>query len=354
MYETMTQEMLQTQLLADMGITESVREGSFYDTVTRGASYALWRLYAQLDRVLAMAFPDATSGEAIDWRAADYGIIRKAGQHAESTIALTGRVGAVIPSGTVFLTLSGLSYATTADVTIGTAGTASATVRAVEAGAAYNVDTGAICVLQSNVDGLTSGVSTTPALGGMDAESDAALFARLDERRKRPATSGNIAQYEQWAREVDGVGDARALDCWNGAGTVKIVLVDMELRPVTEQVRAAVEAHIAAQRPAGGVAVTVVSAEQVTVNVSVHVILDTATTADTVRTQLAAAVTAYLKTLTFRASTLVYHRIAGALMNLDGVLDFSALTVNDGTANISLGDTQSPVLGTVEVIADVA
>ena len=37
------------------------------------------------------------------------------------------------------------------------------------------------------------------------------------------------------------------------------------------------------------------------------------------------------------------------LLGLEGVVDFTAFTVNGGTENISLGILDIPVLGTVEV-----
>lgn len=351
MYEDRTQENIQAEILARMGGDTPVQEGSFYDLVTRGVAYAIARCYGMYGKLLGVAFPTAESGEAVAWRAADYGITRKEGQRAQAVLALTGTAGAQIPAGTACVTLSGLEFDTLDAVTLDADGAGQAAAQAAGVGAQYNVPAGAICRLLTNVQGLATVANPATAEGGMDAESDASLFARLDAFRKRPATSGNLAQYEQWAREVPGVGDAHAIDIWDGPGTVKVVLVDMELLPVTEEVRAACAAYLETARPAGGVAVTVEGAERVTIDVSVQVTLDTSTTLGEVKAALEDGLRAYLRTLTFRATQLIYNRVAYLLLGLPGVADFTGLTVCGGTANIPLGATQVPVLGTVEVTA---
>ena len=37
-----------------------------------------------------------------------------------------------------------------------------------------------------------------------------------------PATSGSKYHYIQWAKEINGVGNAKCLPLWNGNGTVKL------------------------------------------------------------------------------------------------------------------------------------
>ena len=51
--------------------------------------------------------------------------------------------------------------------------------------------------------------------------------------------------------------------------------------------------------------------------------------------------------LAFSASTLRYNQVAYLLLSIPGVSDFTALTINGGTGNVSIGDEQVPVKGTV-------
>ena len=153
----------------------------------------------------------------------------------------------------------------------GGSGTVSAT--ADEVGAVYNIPAGAVVSTQEAVTGVTGVTNTQAAVGGTDPESDAALFARLDAYRKTPPTSGNDRHYHQWALEVNGIGAAAVIRCWDGPGTVKVIVADMELRPVEEDKVDEVAAYIETQRPVTA-EVTVESAAGVGVQVAVTVETD--------------------------------------------------------------------------------
>lgn len=345
-----TQEEIQARIAARMGDTVSVQEGTFGDLISRAAAYEIWRFYEQMRKMLPIAFVDETSGEYLEARCAEYGIERKAAGTAEVVLTFTGTAGAVIPAGTAAATASGLEFDTLAAAEIGEGGTVEVTAQAVQPGAAYNVAAGRITRLLTSLSGVSAVSNLNTAAGGYDEETDAALFARLAAFRTEPATSGNIYQYEQWALEVEGVGAARAIDLWDGPGTVKVVLAGNGLEPVDETVRAAAEAHIEAKRTAGA-EVTVVSAEAVQINVSAAVTMDVSATASSIKAALTAALRGYLSGLAFQATTVLYNRILFLLLGVDGVIDYTSLTVNGGTANVTLTSTQVPVLGTVEVSA---
>ena len=348
--EDITQDSLQQEMLSRMGTTVSVQEGSTAELTTRAVAYALWRFYRQLAACVTLAFPTRDSGEAVEWAANALGLTRKSGSRAMAALTLTGTPGAEIPVNTACVTASGLEFNTDEPCTLNEGGTGSVSATAANIGGAYNVDAGQIGKLLTGVPGLTAVTNEHASEGGADAETYEALFDRLDARRKRPATSGNLAQYEQWALAVPGVGAARAIDVWNGPGTVKVVLVDAAMQPVDETVRAAVESYIAAVRPAGGVAVTVVAAEAVPISVSAQVTLDSSTTVEAVQDRLSAALTGSLTGLAMQDGTLLYNRVVYLLLGLDGVRDFTTLTVNGGTANVPMAATQAPVLHAVEVV----
>ena len=343
-----TQEEIRERIASRMGDRVSVQEGTFGDLFSRAVSYEVWRFYEQLRKVLPIAFVDETSGQYLVERCREFGIERKEAGTAEVLLTFTGQNGTVIPAGTAAVTASGLEFDTTAEAAIGEKGTAEILARAAQSGAAYNVYAGRVNRLLTAIQGVTAVSNLNPATGGYDEETDEALFARLDAFRKTPATSGNIHQYEQWAMETEGVGAARAIDLWNGPGTVKVVLAGNDLKPVSESVRTAAAAYIESKRPAGP-KVTVVSAEAVEINISVKVELDVSTDVQQVQDALTQALTDYLHGLAFRSSTVVLQRVAYLLMGIDGVVDHDPPKMNGGTANVPIGETQVPVLGTVEV-----
>lgn len=271
MFEEITPESIKAEILS--GITAvDTREGSYINNLISPAALQIWKVYQSMNALLPIAYIDKTSGEYIDKRCAEIGITRKPGTKARAELTLTGTDGTVIPAGTVFLTLDGLEYITTAEVTI-TEGTATVTVIAAEVGEAYNVPAESIVNQYNSISGLTAVINTSAATGGTDPESDESLVTRYYNYLQKPATSGNVYHYEQWALEVNGVGAVKVTPLVNGPGTVGVMIVGPEKQPVSEEVVAACAAHIEEERPIGPL-VTVESAEGLSVNVSVTVTTD--------------------------------------------------------------------------------
>ena len=309
-------------------------------------AYEMWKYYQGLDAVIPIAYVDKTSGEYIDKRCSEYGITRKAGAKAAANLTFTGTDGTVIPKGKVFLTSDSLQFETDEAVTIAS-GTASVTATAAEIGEDYNVDAGTITLQLVSISGLTS-VTNDKATGGADAETDAALVTRLYDSLQNPSTSGNAAHYKQWALAVDGVGAAKVLPLWNGAGTVKVLIVGNDNEPVDSTIVANCFANIEENRPIGAT-VTVASAEGLAINISATITIDSTTTKDAVQTAFKTALQEYLSIIAFTKYTLVYNRISYMLLDIDGVVDYSSLSINGGTTNITIGSSQVPTVGTVVI-----
>lgn len=346
MFEEITPESIKAEILS--GITAvDTREGSYINNLISPAALQIWKVYQSMNALLPIAYIDKTSGEYIDKRCAEIGITRKPGTKARAELTLTGTDGTVIPAGTVFLTLDGLEYITTAEVTI-TEGTATVTVIAAEVGEAYNVPAESIVNQYNSISGLTAVINTSAATGGTDPESDESLVTRYYNYLQKPATSGNVYHYEQWALEVNGVGAVKVTPLVNGPGTVGVMIVGPEKQPVSEEVVAACAAHIEEERPIGPL-VTVESAEGLSVNVSVTVTTDSSTTVERVQQDFSAKLDAYLKSIAFVKYQVMINQIIYILMGIDGVADISELRVNGGTENITVAENQVPVLGTVVV-----
>lgn len=321
-------------------------EGSYTDTLIRSTAMEIAEDYFEHKSLPAIVWPDENSGIYIDKDAARFGITRRSGIRASATVTFSGTDGVVVPAGTAVQTQSGLVYHTVKDAVV-TAGQAAVAVTAERTGAEYNVAAGEIAILQSSAGVLLT--DSTAAAGGIDDESDKALYARVLARKQKPITSGNAYHYEYWAMEVDGVGAVKVLPTWQGPGTVKVVVLDGNLEPPSDALVAAVAAHIEAQRPIGA-DVTVAAASRVALQVSAEVRLDAATTAGAVQTQLEALLRAYCKDLAFKAQAVVYHRVAYLLLSIPGVADYVGLTLNGGTENITLGGDAAPVVGEVAVV----
>lgn len=341
------QDMLRAFIEDELGL--STAEGSLLQIILAPGAYVFWEGLQALRAQVPISFVDETSGRFLDKNAAGYGITRKPGTAASVLLTFTGSAGTTIPAGTLCVTQDGLGFATDEALTLGESGSGTVTATADAVGTAYNVPAGAIISMQQAVSGVTSLTNEEAAAGGTDPETDAALFARLDAYKKTPPTSGNDRHYHQWALAVNGVGAASVIRCWDGPGTVKVIIADMALRPVEEELRAEVAAHIETQRPVTA-EVTVESAAGVPVEVSVTVETDGTVSKPATEQTLTERLAEYLGEIAFtEGAEVVYNRVLALVMGLPGVTDCSGLTVNGGTANVPLDATQLPMLGTVTV-----
>lgn len=341
------QDMLRAFLSNELGL--STAEGSLLQIILAPGAYVFWEGLQALRAQVPISFVDETSGRFIDKNAAGYGITRKSGTTASVLLTFTGSAGTTIPAGTLCVTQDGLGFATDEVLTLGEDGSGTVTATADAVGTAYNVPAGAIISMQQAVSGVTSLTNEDAAAGGTDPETDAALFARLDAYKKTPPTSGNDRHYHQWALAVNGVGAASVIRCWDGPGTVKVIIADMALRPVEEELRAEVAAYIETQRPVTA-EVTVESAAGVPVTVSVTVTTDGTVSKLNTEKELTERLAEYLGEIAFtEGAEVVYNRVLALVMGLPGVTDCADLLVGGGTDNVPLDANEIPMLGSVTV-----
>ncbi len=89
------------------------------------------------------------------------------------------------------------------------------------------------------------------------------------------------------------------------------------------------------------------SASGFAINVEATITVESSTTKEKVRTKFTASLDTYLKGIAFIKYQVLYNQIAFLLLGINGVIDYSALTINSGTSNIAIEPNQVPVLGTV-------
>jgi len=97
-----------------------------------------------------------------------------------------------------------------------------------------------------------------------------------------------------------------------------------------------------------GARVTVEPATSVLINVSAALTIIPGYNADSVRSAVVVNLRAYLQSLALQADNDVrYVRVGETILDTPGVLDYANLTLNGGTANITIGQTEVAVLGSV-------
>lgn len=346
LFEDLTPDAILERVLGRMDTDLQTREGSYAYDQAAPMCMELWRLYMTLNELVEAFYVNEHSGPYLDAHARLFALARREGTKAACSIAMEGEAGTVVPAGTAFYTESGLEFGLAADVPL-TGGQGTGLLRAAQVGQAYNVPAGSVTQILRSVRGLGAFICGE-ATGGTDPESDEALFARIDERRKRPPTSGNPDHYRQWALSVDGVGDVRVTRVWRGPGTVKVIICGYDRLPVDDAVVERCAAYIETQRPIGA-QVTVMSARACPIRIAARVVLLNSVALATVEEELRKLAAQYLAETAFQEYVVYAHRVGALLMSIDGVVDYSGLTVNGQEGNLVLDSDSVPVLEGVEL-----
>lgn len=361
---TETFDAIMIRLLATVPDDIDKAEGSYIYDALAAAAAEMVQMKIDMGNFLKRGFASTTFGEYLDLRCEEHGLTRKDAVKATGQVTFTGTAGVTIPAGTIvatpadpMLSVASIEFVTTSEATIPESGSIAVDIECSLAGEKGNVLAGTITVLASKItpaSSISAVINAAATTGGEDIETDAALLARYLEYVQNPGTSGNKADYKNWALEVPGVGDAQVIPVWNGHGTVKVVLIDEDKQPTSAAVITAVQNYISPDPEDGegkapiGATVTVAAATAVNIDVSATMTLTGTKTLAQVQTAFEIALADYLKSIAFTDDpTVRYVRIGSLLLDTEGVQDYSALLVNSGTANITISAGQVAVKGTV-------
>jgi uncharacterized phage protein gp47/JayE len=320
-------------------------EGSIiYDAVV-AVAVALEDGYIEMETIVDKAFAETAHDEYLDKIVAELGIYRKSATKANTTLNVTGTDGTNVPIGARFF-VDTVYFVTTESKTIAS-GLASIKVECETPGTIGNVPANSI-INYEPITGITSVTNPFPVINGTDVESDEDLKQRYFEKVHTPSTSGNAQHYVNWCKEVAGVGDAKVFPLWNGNGTVRCVIINSNKRAADGALISLVTTNVEAQRPIGAT-VSVISATELAVNISVDVDLGSGYNLATIQTNITQALVAFFKEIAFNVDYVSYALVGSKILDVDGVADYRNLTLNGGTANVMIGSTQVAVVGTVNV-----
>lgn len=189
----------------------------------------VYGLYVQADWLSRQCFPQTATGEYLNRHAVLRGLERRGALAAEGTIRFSVDAPTVtdlvIPAGTVCSTAAQTRFETTGEATLA-AGSLYVEVpaKAVEAGSAGNVPAGSILAMAVPPVGVSRCVNPAAFSGGVDAEGDDALRARVLETYRRMPNGANAAFYEQGALSFEQVAACTVLPRNRGIGTVDLVI----------------------------------------------------------------------------------------------------------------------------------
>lgn len=271
------------------------------------------------------------------------GINRKLATKSVTAVVISGAESSVVTKGDLVGTDT-LNFVVLEDAVIPISGSVTVQVQSEQFGIIGNVPANSINRFPASISGLVDVYNPSAVTNGFEKETDDDLRQRYFDKLQRPGKAGNKYHYEQWAKEVVGVGGVRVIPRWNGALTVKVVIIDSNQQIADEELRLKVFNHIEEERPFGA-DVTVVSATGVPINISVTLTLLPDYLEPNVILTIKKNITNYLKSLAFKSTFVSYARIGAEIIASEGVQDYQNLLVNLGTANIPISNEEVAIMG---------
>jgi uncharacterized phage protein gp47/JayE len=303
-----------------------------------------------LDWLALQLLPDSAESEWLD-RHGDIWLVnsdgttgRKMATLAVGTVSFTGVSGTVVPANSQLQASQGVTYETTAQITIGD-GPTEAPVRALDPGSAGNAELGSTLSLTATVPGADGVVTVIEIDGGTDTETDDQLRARVLHRIRNPPMGGAVADYVTWALACPGVTRAWAAP-EQGIGTITVRFLMDDLRAdddgwPTPDDQQAVHDYINKMRPVTVKDCYVLAPIKQFIDIEIAKLEpDTA--------EVAGAIEQSIRDMLFvkaaPGETIYAAWVSYAIMNAAGVQSFNLITTNDYVMP-SLG--HMAVLGTI-------
>lgn len=284
---------------------------------------------------------------------------KKQPTHSEGVLKIQGVPGTLIPIDFIFATRSvgenpSILFKANQSVTVDSTGIVNINIKAVEAGTKGNVGVGTITLMSVPMNGIISITNEQPTTGGTDLEDEESFRLRVLNANQQEKLSGADSDYIRWAEGVDGAGKAYVIPEWNGAGTVKVVVIDANGFPANQTIIDRVQQFIA---PPGlnregmapvGHRVTVVAPQLKTVNYSFSWELSPDVNEEETIINFKKALNEYYMEIGV-GGTIHYNRVGALLISLEGVINYNNLTINAGAADINLEGDEYAGTGTVVV-----
>lgn len=350
-YEAILQRMLDT-----VPDTMDKREGSIIYDALAPAAAELAKAYIWLANAVDLVFVDTAVNEYLDRLCNQIGIMRK-----PATAAV--KQGTFYDSNNNFINISIGSRFTCEElywIVIEKISDGVYELQCESNGVEGNNVTGNLIPVDY-IDGLAVATLTELLIPGEDEETDDDLRTRYLAVSNDVAFAGNIEDYKEKTKALDGVGSVKVIPVWNGGGTVKLIILNSDYNVASNVLIEKVQEAICPQLTDEGTGlapighkVTIVTTTETKINIKTSITLASSFVFETVEKRIKEALDNYLLELrkTWEDSKSLIVRISqieSTVLNVEGVLDVSSTTVNGQASNLEIPQEHIPVLGNVEV-----
>lgn len=345
-------EVILERMLSRVSTEVDKREGSIiYDAIAPAAA-ELAQIYITLKYITNLVFIDTAPDEYLERLANQVGVERKNATHAikeaefydaENNDLMDVNIGERF-------TIQDLIYKVTEKISTG-----KYRVQCETPGTIGNSAAGTLIPV-NYIENLGRCILTNLLIPGEDIENDESLRARVLEQTTEKPFAGNIIDYKNKTKEIDGVGSVKVTPIWDGPGTVKLTILNSEFNKASELLINNVQNEIDPDFTSEGLGlapighvVTVETVDEVETTVSANVISNGEITVDNLKAKVQDAINTYLLELRKNwedSTNLIIRkaRIEALILSIEGVVDVSDVTINEQENNIALEQFEIPIL----------
>lgn len=323
-------------------------EGSLIYNACMPVCMKLSQILLDLDeatkKVFASSAVESGYSSYLERRIKEVGIERKQATYTSTKIDVNGSPNAVLKADSIVGIKDNRLYITQNDLVLDQDGYGKIIIKAEKPGSKYNAKVGEINYLPIKYNGITSITNKEVVTNGYDQETDEDLYNRYLLKVQTPATSGNKYHYEQWAREITGVGFAK---CIPSPGHVKVIITDSNKRAANKELIEETYKHIDDVRPILAGILEVVTVAELKINITANVEIDTSVVLGDIEKIFKSELENYFNEKVYNTKKISIAKLNGILIDIDGVVDIANLKINNSASNITLSESEIAVLGTV-------
>ncbi|MEG6521146.1 baseplate J/gp47 family protein [Desulfotomaculum sp. 1211_IL3151] len=358
MYEDQTFESILQRMLARVPNTMDKREGSIIYDALAPAAMELAQMYTEFDVLLNLSFADTATGEYLARRTAEMGITRLPATKARRKGLFYGNSDTPldVPITSRF-SLDNTNYSIVERIAAG-----EYVLECETPGTIGNQSFGVILPVDFIKD-LARAELADILVPGEDIETDDNLRKRYFDSLESRAYGGNIADYQQKVKDLQGVGGVKVYPVWSGGGTVKLIIIDSDFNAPSPALIDNVQTAIDPEGNQGeglgiapiGHVVTVEGVENIIIDVETTLSFQGGYTWEDVKPGAKEAINGYFAELRseWADNTNLVVRISQLetrMLNVNGVLDIFDTKINGLRQNLVLGGNEIPVPGEVTTV----
>lgn len=355
------------EALARVPTGVDTREGSIIYDALAPACYQLASFTMELRNTMLESYVVSATGEYLDLRAEEAGVMRIPATHAVVTASFTSSSGQpyAVDIGSRFSSIGDepIYYAVTEKVSEGVY-----RLTAEESGPAGNEYVGVLLPLD-NFNDFGQALLTEITVPARDDETDDSLRARVIAEKGVGAFGGNIEDYTRMITDLDGVGGVQVYPAWQGGGTVLLSIVNNVFEVPSQELVSEVQEAIDPVIDGSGVGlapighkVTVRGPVQKVIDVSFYMNVESGANQTAIFDEAKNVIENYFLSVRQRWSNrgvkgyeawIYRSQITSAILSIQGVANAAGIKLNGKDEDVKLELTpekqELPILGAVSL-----